>query len=229
MSTFKDFRVLLFQLAEKLRDNDIEGIVAIEDLPAEFEKQSGLKILLKLEMMGRISATQLSSLEEVLKNVSRLDLVKKVKEFSKSQRKSRRQNASARLEDKRRTLDANLEVTLVQMRIIQDQLKHLYQTVLATGPRSVEDIVAEAQEDAELLEKKLLNAKDHMKDDSSSESSASESTFSPPILPRPFRNTFELELEAHLANRKSPPKVPTGEERVNCEWVEYYRHDDCVM
>lgn len=206
MSSVKDFRVLLFQLAEKLQDHDIEGIVSIEDLPAEFERQSALKVLLKLEMMGRISAAKLTNLEEVLKNVSRIDLVKKVKDFSRSQKKSKRSNTAATLEEHQRTLSANLEVTLVQMRIILDQLKHLHQTAVETGPKSVEAIVSDAQEDAEQLERKLQYAKVHMKDDCSPDSnSASETSFSPVVSRQ--RNPFEQELEKHLANRKSPPRA----------------------
>ena len=203
MSSSKDFRILLFQLDEKLNAHDIEGIVSIEDLPAEFNGQSALKVLLKLEMTGRISAAKPQSLEDVLKDINRIDLVKKVKDFSRSQKKSskRHNTASATAEERIRTLSANLEVTRVQMRLLLDQLEHLRKTAQETGPKSVEMLVSEAQEDAELLEKKLLYAKTHLEDDCSP---ISDDSFSPPATLRQ-RNSFELELQQHLAkSRKSP-------------------------
>lgn len=204
MSSSKDFRILLFQLDEKLNAHDIEGIVSIEDLPAEFLGQSGLKVLLKLEMLGRISAAKPQSLEEVLKNVNRIDLVKKVKDFSRSQRKGKRQNTSlATAEEHMRTLNANLEVTRVQMRLLLDQLEHLRRTAQEMGPKSVEMIVSEVQEDAQALEKKLLDAKAHLEDDDGSPISDDSYSFSPPAT---LRRKIEQELEQHLASksRKSP-------------------------
>lgn len=126
MSTVKDFRVLLFQLADDLTDHDVVGIRSIEDLPVEFEKKSALQVLLKLETEGKISATDLSSLEVVFKNIKRLDLVKKVKDYGKSLSKSRRKaikkpevNSLINAEVK---LHANLEVAVAQMRLLLDQL-----------------------------------------------------------------------------------------------------------
>ena len=210
MSSSKDFRILLFQLDEKLNALDIEGIVYIEDLPAEFHGQSALKVLLKLEMTGRISATNPQSLEKVLKNVNRMDLVKKVKDFSRSQRK-RHNTASTKAEHVRSlTLSAVLEETGMQMRLLLDQLEHLRKTAREMGPKSVEMIVSEAQEDAELLEKKLLYAKTHLEDDCSP---ISDDSFSPPVTLRQ-RNLFERK---HLAkSRKSP-----GEENSRCIMLHY--------
>ena len=185
---------MLFQLDEKLSAHDIEGIVSIEDLPSEFHGQSALKVLLKLELTGRISAAKPQSLEEVLKNVNRHDLAKKVKDFSKSQKK-RHNTASATAEERIRTLNANLEVARVQMRLLCDQLEHLHKIAQETGPKSVEMIISGAQEDAELLEKKLLYAKTYLEDD------CSPTCFFTPATIRPF----ELELEQYLAkSRKSP-------------------------
>ena len=152
MSSSEDFNILLFQLHEELDDHDIEGIVSIYDFPVEFHGQSALKVLMKLVTIGRISAANPQSLAEVLKNVNRPDLAKKVKDFSKSQKKSsnskRHSTASAECE---RTLSANLEVTRVQTGLLHDQLEHLYKTVQETSPKSVKMIVSEAQEDADLL------------------------------------------------------------------------------
>ena len=52
-------------------------------LQSSMDSHAALKVLLKLEMTGRISAAKPQSLEDVLKNVNRIDLVKKVKDFSK--------------------------------------------------------------------------------------------------------------------------------------------------
>lgn len=215
-SLTKHFHVLLFQLSEKLHPHDIEGIITIEELPADLEGQSALKILLKLEMMGRISASKLSDLEEVFKNINRIDLARKVKDFSKTQKKGTRRSASTTMQGQEQSLYANLEVTLVQMRLLLDQLKHLKRIAQEASPKYVEPVISEAQEDAEALEKKLLHAK-ALQNEQSLDSSGSDTGFSPPINPKQ-RNSFDLELEQHLASRKTPPRtVPMVLKGSDCE------------
>ena len=209
----KNFKVFLFQLSEKLNKRDIEGIIFMEELPPDFEGQSPLKILLKLEMMGRISASKLGNLEEVLKSINRVDLAKKVKEFTKSQKKAIKKSGTAldSLQEREQTLAANLEVALVQMRLLRDQLAHVQRTVQETGPRAVEAIVLESQDDAEQLEGKLLHAKSQAKlvrDDQSSSLDSSGSLYSPsppaPLAAYRPKKPFEQELEEKI---RSPPRT----------------------
>jgi hypothetical protein len=213
----QDFRVLLYQLAGELRDGETEGIVAIEHLPAEFQGQgqsAAFKVLLKLENMRRISAGKPQTLEKVFERVDRSDLAKKVKDFSKSQKRgSRRRNKNPTPESREeqlQTLSANMEVTIVQMRLLLEQLKYLNERAQTLGPRN---IISEALDDAEQLEKKLFYAKEHLKDDCSpvsDESGSPTSSLRPSTSSlRPSRNpSFELELEQQLA--KSSGKLSDG-------------------
>ena len=152
--TYKDFQVLLFQLSERLNRNEIVGIINIESLPAELEGQGALKVLLKLQMLGRISDTKPSYLQEVFSNVNRIDLAQEVDRFSKrSKRKTKK--AAAAAQEKDLSLTANLEVTAAQMRLLQDQLEHLHKTAQESGSRNMEAQIADIKMDAECLAKKL--------------------------------------------------------------------------
>lgn len=228
----KDIRVFLFELAGCLTEHDIAGIRYIEELPAEFERQSeprvlALKVLLKLETEGKISAADLSnltSLEQVFKNIKRLDLARRVKEFSKSASKSQKKckrSSSKRPEEVELKLHVNLEVALVQMKLLLDQLKQVEKTAQRTAPNGVEESISEVREDAEVLERKLLHVSKelHVKDDRSFESSESDANFSPPVSAyRRRKSSFDLELEQKLLavqpkGKKTPPRtrrIPKG-------------------
>lgn len=166
-------------------------------------------------MQGKVSASNSIGLEEVFNNIERIDLVKKVKDFFKS-RKSKK-NTSSTAEEQLLSLRANLEVTLMQMRLLQDQLLHLQKTAEASGTKSMEAIISEAMEDAEKLGKKLLYAKEqHAKGDQSPELSESDANLASPVPFRdknPFNAQFQHELAAQITMKKTTtqrtqPKSP---------------------
>ena len=115
-SELKNYRTFLFQLSENLSKQDIEGIIYLEDLYLDFKGQSPLKIFLKLEMMGKISASKLSYLEEVFKSISRMDLAIKVKDFIKLQKKAIKKSGTTLKE-----MGQTLTTDMVQIRLFADQ------------------------------------------------------------------------------------------------------------
>lgn len=210
MSSSKDFRMLLFDLSQDLSKHEIEGIIAIEELPADTHEQSALRVLLKLEMLGKIDAAKPSTLEAVLKNVGRMDLAKKVEKFAKqkkSKKSSPRPDEALEL-----NLRANLEVTLVQMRILHEQLMHLQKTAERTAlpNHDIRRHISEAREGAQVVDRKLSYVKEllHGKEDLGSPET--EATFLPSLHQR--NSPFKRELQQSLANSmKTHQRSPQGE------------------
>lgn len=190
----QDFKILLFQLAESLEARDREGIIFIYGLPPDLEKQSALKILLRLEMDGKISATEPSLLEEIFKNIKRMDLAKRVKEFAKSQKKKK--TNTSKIDNSRIDFYANVEVALTQARLLQDQIEHLQK--IDCSSRTIEAAIQDMCRLTEKLRTKLLSVKEqHQLTDSCSESDTS---LSPPVtLNRAEVVPFNLELNQQLA------------------------------
>ena len=197
MSSNIEYKVLRYQLSEKLHQNEVDGISSIY-LPSKTPGESGLNILLKLEMQGVISATNPSSLEEVFKNINRMDLVKKVKEFVKSQKKGRKRCTKSVEEEVVVGLSANLEVALAQFRLLQDQLKYVKEKAEETGNKYIEDSISDITSNIKDQEKKLKACAKEM---ATSESSESDDSSSPPIS-NTNSNCFEKELQQHCRKMK---------------------------
>lgn len=199
----QDFKILLFQLAESLEPRDREGIIFIYDLPSDLERQSALKILLRLEMVGKISATELSLLEEVFKNIKRIDLAKRVKEFAKSQKKKK--TSPPKVDNLRIDFYANVEVALTQARLLQDQIEHLQK--IECGSSTNEATIQETSRLTEQLRAKLLSVKDQLSSGSDSDTSPSP----PDTLKRaevPFSSELNQQLATSLLSKKTHPRPP---------------------
>ena len=173
MSSEQAFRILLFDMADRLEAHDREGIFCIYNLPASFERESAFKILMRLVVDGTISAAEPHKLEEVFQNIKRIDLVKKVKEYVKSQRRGKK---SSKMDSLQVNFSVNVAVAETQARLLQEQIEHLQ--TLHCSCRSIEARISEASTIAENLHQKLSFIKEqHQLADSCSES---ETNPSPP-------------------------------------------------
>ncbi len=199
VSSAQNFKILLFQLAERLERHDLEGITYIHELPAGFENQSALKILMKLEMEGVIAASEPSKLEDVFKSINRMDLVKKVKEYKKKKK------STPKTDNLQINFYANVEVALTQARLLQDQIEHLQRIDCS---RPIEATILEASEISEKLQKKLLSVKEQHQ--SMYCCSDSDPNLSPPVTMNRRNSPFNLELHQHLTggpiNKKRLPQ-----------------------
>ena len=199
-SSSKEFRVLLFEISEELHQRELRGIIYTEGLPQRFYSEPALTILMKLEMMGKISEKEHKYFEDMLRTFNRHDLAKRVEKFSKQKRKKQQST----LREKELHLTANLEVGLVQTRLL---LEHLQNTA-ASAPSSMKVIIDAAKGHGEQLEKALLDAKSLQDQSDSSESDTSPQNT--------LKKDFEMELVEKL---HAQPKLPKGENWGECKWI----------
>ncbi len=71
----KEFRTLLTRVAEHLKQDNLESLAFIHNLPPAEEKRSGLEVLVLLEQRGEISATNVQQLKVLLSSVNRQDVI----------------------------------------------------------------------------------------------------------------------------------------------------------
>ena len=174
----KEFGILLFQLSQSLERDEIDAIRFIEELPADLEGKSGLHVLVKLQMQGNITVTDPSTLQGVFKNINRMDLVNRVKEFIKSQKKKKRKIVP-NYEELLFGLKANLAVSHLQAKLLCDQLRNQAYAAEMSGMTSVQQITLEAISFVENeVERRLICAKEEMvrKNNSSPELSDDDET-----------------------------------------------------
>lgn len=200
MSSGDKFRVLLVELARSLSKEDVESIVFIYLTPSDMEEQSALQILLKMEMLGKIDPSNPSTVEEVFKEIKRIDLAKRVKDFIKSQRRSKRppRNTAEGLE---LSLQANFEVAVLQWKLLSDQLTNLQKVAEQAGTAHVERGISQVREVvAEQVGKRLLELKNDARGFSDSVGSG-EINIQPLVPSR--RNSFEKELSQTVQRRQA--------------------------
>jgi hypothetical protein len=89
-SQVNEFRALLLHIAERLSRQDSEKISFLEclpipryDLPLYYGEIAAPRLLSQLVECGRVSASRPDHLAEILENIGRYDLAKKVKNFMK--------------------------------------------------------------------------------------------------------------------------------------------------
>ena len=142
---YREYRVFLLQIAENLSHSDCRSIAFLEQLP-EQKNTSPLEVLTQLEMLDRLSASKLDDLAKLLKDISRQDLARKAREFSKKQKKGRAALWPLnKFDDSCIKLTANLQVTLLQLKILLQQVENLKEQAEEVGFKRVEEVVGEAQ------------------------------------------------------------------------------------
>lgn len=154
-----EYRAFLLQVSEGLTQDDCQRIVFLEELPHELEHKPPLNVLIQLEMHGKISASKPDDLAKLLKRISRHDLAKKVRDFVKQQRKGRTLSPLQRLDHPAVKLSASLEVTLLQCKILLEQVENLKEEAEEACCKRVEEVVADAQAMiSEHIQRKFLYA-----------------------------------------------------------------------
>ena len=156
-----EYRAFLIQIADKLSQEDSKKIAYLEDLPSDMESKPPLTLLMQLEMRGSVSASKPDDLAKILKMIGRHDLAKKVKDFAKQQKKGRptAQNELQRFDHATMKLNASLQVTLLQCKILLQQVVNLREEAeRLEGYKRVEEVVGEAHAIAEHFHRKLQYA-----------------------------------------------------------------------
>ena len=196
-----EYRAFLIQVSDGLLQKDLDGIVFLQELPAGLAKESPLNVLVQLEMRGIISATKPEDLAKLLKEIGRHDLAKKVRDFAKKQRKGRSTISHVhiqRLDQLAVNLSANLKLTLIQCKILLEQVENVKEEAEAlNGFKRVEEVVAEAQTlISEHLQRKLMYASRLMQENIPAGYGGEENERdSPPSSPETSPSSLEFTIE----------------------------------
>lgn len=147
MSDRNEFGILLYNLSERLTDEEISGIILIEELPANL-KGKRLDVLVHLQVLEKISAAEPAKLQQVFKNINRMDLVSKVKDFIKSQKKKEKKTTKSKSlgdsTEKMVHLDASLKVSLIQTQVLRDQLINVAAAADKCGEAKITKMIQES-------------------------------------------------------------------------------------
>ena len=145
--TAYEYGAFLLQVSEHLSQDDCRRIVFLEELPCELEHKPPLNVLIQLEMHGKLSASRPDDLVKLLKRIARYDLAKKVQEFIKQQQKQRVVlSPLQRLDHPAEKLSSSLEMTLLQCKILLEQVENLKEEEEEeVCYKRVEEVVADAQ------------------------------------------------------------------------------------
>lgn len=196
-----EYRAFLLQVSEKLSEEDSKKIVFLEELPVELENKAALAVLTQLEMRGKLSASKPDDLAKILRKIGRHDLAKKVRDFAKQQRKGRTALSALQGPDhSAMKLSANLQVTLLQCRILLEQVENLKEEAEEAGFKRVEEVVADAQSlVSEHLQRKLLYASGLISQESR------ERRESTPSSPDSLLSSLELEVSPVVPVQSAQP------------------------
>ena len=197
MSDNREFNTLLYDLSQRLTDEEIKGIIHIELLPPSLSGEK-LEVLIQLQNKGRIGGADPSTLQEIFKRINRMDLVDRVKQFIKSQKKKGKKQKSGDLSGREEKmindLTANLKVSLIQAQVLRHQLSNVATVALAGGENqiassieSIQSLIKDVEGKITSAQRQLENSKDSCSSpESSSPNSSPESTLN--RRPHPLRN-----------------------------------------
>ncbi len=157
----REFRRFLVSIAQQLSAQESHQLAYIHELPEQFHDQRALTVLQRLEVAGLFSCAKPERLVELLKDINRIDLSKKAKEFV-SKRGKRRKNAANRPEsdvtneahDRQVSLRANYEVALIQIKITLEQLDIVKEALEEQQLVRSQELLSEAQDLAEAMRRK---------------------------------------------------------------------------
>ena len=154
-SAVREFRRVMFTVAQQLTQQESDTLVWMHGIPVEFKGKPPLTVLAQMESQGLFSASKPERFAEVLKDINRMDLMKQVTKNTK--RKKNRVDAQSD-EYLNITLAANLEVTLLQSKILLEQVERLGEVVFEANERRIGEIVGDAKKSAEKLRRTLEHA-----------------------------------------------------------------------
>ena len=159
----KEFRRVMYEVAQQLSLPESDMLVWMHSLPVAFKGKPPLTVLAQMESMGQFSASKPDGLADVLRDINRVDLAKKAKEFTKNakRKKNRELSSAVQLEEHLHiTLLANYEVTLLQTKILVEQLERLREGVAEAQTKKEEEAICSAKVKATELQKIIQHAAD---------------------------------------------------------------------
>ena len=147
----------MFIVAQQLTQQESDTLVWMQDVPVQFKGKPPLTVLAQMESQGLFSASKPERFADILKDINRLDLAKQVTKITK-RKKNQRDAVEQSEEQLQITLAANLEVTLLQSKILLEQVERLQQVVIEANEKRIGEIVGGAKESAERLKRTLEHA-----------------------------------------------------------------------
>ena len=153
----RELRRVMFIVAQQLTQQESDTLVWMQDVPVQFKGKPPLTVLAQMESQGLFSASKPERFADILKDINRLDLAKQVTKITK-RKKNQRDAVEQSEEQLQITLAANLEVTLLQSKILLEQVERLRQVVIEANEKRIGEIVGGAKESAERLKRTLEHA-----------------------------------------------------------------------
>ena len=153
----KELRRVMFTVAQQLTQQESDTLVWMQGVPVQFRGKPPLTVLAQMESQGLFSASKPERFADILRDINRLDLAKQVTKITK-RKKNQRETVEQSQEQLQITLAANLEVTLLQSKILLEQVERLRQVVIDANEKRIGEIVGDAKESAERLKRALDHA-----------------------------------------------------------------------
>ena len=164
MASKVEFNRLLYKIAQKLSDEEIDSLVVIEGLPVAYKGKPQFTVLEQMVLQDTISESKPEKLAEVLKGINRMDLAKEAKDFSRTAKRSKKKHRGHAVQSDEQVLRvsiaANSEVALVQTNILLAQLDRLTEAMTEAshelrGREREMDLVCKAKQQIESAERLL--------------------------------------------------------------------------
>ena len=177
MASKVEFRRLLYKIAQKLSQEEIDSLVFIQDLPVAYKGKGPFTVLEQMVLQDTISESKPEKLVEVLKGINRMDLAKEAKDFFRTAKRSKKGSRSAVQSDdheqvSRVAVAANFELTFLKIKSLLTQLDRLSETVSeASQGESEIERVRKAKKQIESAEW-LLHCNSGMESDSTQSSTS---------------------------------------------------------
>ena len=155
----RELRRVMFTVAQQLTQQESDTLVWMQGVPVEFSGKPPLTVLAQMESQGLFSASKPERFADILRDINRLDLAKQVTKITK-RKKNQRDTVEQSQEQQllQITLAANLEVTLLQSKILLEQVERLRQVVIDANEKRIGEIVGDAKESVERLKRTLDHA-----------------------------------------------------------------------
>ena len=216
----KDFQGLLFSISQQLNQQDVDKLVAANQLPGELRGQTPAYVLEHMRQRGNFSPWEL---ENTMKVIGRSDLQKEAKQFRK---KSLKGGVDTRLNWEEEEQPLNFDNVERQAMQARDALEIMEQAVIVCDLKRIEEVYAEAREAADCLVRVLRRANCLARTlcSPASKTGKSPPTSTPPLaLPAVPAKKKAGEKQATMPQESPPAPVPTARlNRCECFFVPVY-------
>lgn len=152
-SSQASFRVFMNkEIVQDLTQKDVESLAYTTRMPLPDFSETGLRLLMKMEMRDKFSASNVLPLAEMLKNIHRNELGKRVEKFHKSQKKKEQKKKEHKKQDpfpddnmyQKCQITASIQTIKLQTKILLEQIEELQSTARNMGLSAVENVIKDA-------------------------------------------------------------------------------------